>query len=59
MTPEIRVLRQDDPRHDELIAQGWSIIATSWGARLHLDDGADLAPYRRLVARARTAGYQP
>lgn len=57
MSHEIRILREDDALHDALIRQGWTVVATSWGARLHLDDDADLAPYRRLVERAQEAGY--
>ena len=32
------VLRDDDPRADELRESGWTIIAESWGARLEVNE---------------------
>lgn len=53
-----RILRQDDPEHAELLAQGWTVTATSWGARLDLTAGSDLSVYDRAVSAARRAGYE-
>lgn len=30
---QVEILREDDPRATELQAQGWTVVATSWGAR--------------------------
>lgn len=53
-----RFLRQDDPEHAALLAQGWTVAATSWGARLDLAGDSDLAVYDRAVGAARDAGYE-
>lgn len=44
------ILREDDPRVAGLLAENFHVIATSWGARLHLGDDADLGLYERSVA---------
>ncbi|MCD2443710.1 acetyltransferase, partial [Agromyces sp. SYSU K20354] len=49
------VLRADDPRRDELEAQGWSIAATSWAAQLTAP-AADVDRLRTLVDRMRGYG---
>lgn len=54
----IRILREDDPEHARLLAEGWEVVATSWGARLHLGDDADLSPLLDAVAAAQDAGYE-
>lgn len=53
----IRILREDDPEHDRLLADGWRVVGTSWGARLALPDNADLTAYREAVAAAQGDGY--
>lgn len=58
VSPEIRILREDDPEHDSLLAQGWEVVATSWGARLSLPDDADPAPLRRRIEEAESLGYR-
>ncbi|MEX3566151.1 GNAT family N-acetyltransferase [Micrococcus endophyticus] len=53
-----RVVREDDAEAIRLQDAGWTQASTSWGARLHLADDADLAPYERRVAAVRAAGFQ-
>lgn len=51
---DARVLRADDPEAARLLAEGWAVVAESWGARLRDPDPDRL---RLLVERAETAGY--
>lgn len=51
------MLEATDPRVDELIAAGHRIVAESWGARLRIRSGAELAPARLATARARAQGF--
>ncbi|MBM7411539.1 GNAT superfamily N-acetyltransferase [Clavibacter michiganensis] len=44
------IARSDDPRATRLAAEGWIVIARSWGAQLDAAD-ADLALLRALVDR--------
>lgn len=55
---EARVLRQDTAEAAALQDAGWTVRSRSWGARLHLADDADLAPYRDLVAAAEAQGVE-
>lgn len=55
---EARVLREDDSDAAALLDAGWSVESTSWGARLHLADDADLAPYEHRVRRAAEQGLE-
>lgn len=55
---DIAILREDDPRHDRLLSEGWTIVGQSWGARLQLGDGANTQALDDAVAQARTIGYQ-
>ncbi len=58
MSPTIHVLREDDPQHALLLAQGWRVVATSWGARLRLSDDADLTGLHAAVDRVSSDGYE-
>ncbi|WP_194784770.1 GNAT family N-acetyltransferase [Actinomyces haliotis] len=53
----IRILREDDPEHARLLAEGWEVVAESWGARLRLGDDADLSLLLDAVAVAQDDGY--
>ena len=55
---EARVHREDTAAAAALLDAGWSVRSRSWGARLHLDDDADLAPYRGFVAAAGAQGIE-
>ena len=55
--PDLRILREDDPEHDRLIARGWRIVSRSWGARLTLTEDADVSALEAALAAARRAGY--
>ncbi|GIJ00582.1 hypothetical protein CLV28_1180 [Sediminihabitans luteus] len=50
------VLPSTDPRVPSLLADGWVVVAESWGARLRLRSDADLDPARAALARAVAAG---
>jgi hypothetical protein len=39
MTPDERVLREDDPLAVRLLADGWAVVHESWGARLTVPEG--------------------
>ena len=54
---DLRIVREDDPEHDRLIARGWRIVSRSWGARLTLADGADVSALEAALDAARRAGY--
>lgn len=58
MTTTSAVLRDDDPRCSELTAQGWQVVAQSWGAQLdaaRLDHQAQ-QDLRAIVEVARASG---
>ena len=55
---DARVHREDSAEAAALLDAGWSVRSRSWGARLHLDDDADLAPYRGHVAAAEARGIE-
>jgi hypothetical protein len=55
MTVVARVLRSDHPVRVELIASGWVIDSTSWGAPLRVD-GAVLERLEHLVGASREQG---
>lgn len=61
--PEIRVLREDDPETEVLRGEGWSVVAESWGARLHLPPSGDehdaaLVACLDAVAEATRTGWR-
>lgn len=53
------VLRADDPRCPRVEADGWELVATSWGARLEVDsaDHRAIARLRRLADPTQDLGY--
>lgn len=53
---DARVLREDNPEAAALLDAGWTVESTSWGARLHLADDADLGPYERRLQAATDQG---
>ncbi|WP_216378650.1 GNAT family N-acetyltransferase [Arcanobacterium phocae] len=53
-----RILREDSPEVHQLNQAGWTVGSTSWGARLFLDDDADLSSYHRYVDDTVRAGFQ-
>lgn len=53
----MKILREDDPRCLDLQDAGWRVVATSWGARLHLHQD-DMPRLRRLVESIQGRGYQ-
>jgi GNAT superfamily N-acetyltransferase len=55
MPDTARVLRSEDPAQDELIADGWVIESTSWGARLRVDSAA-LRTLETLISTRREQG---
>lgn len=56
MGNETVVLRDDDPRRDDLEARGYIVVGQSWGARLELSDPPDLSIFRRALARGQAGG---
>jgi GNAT superfamily N-acetyltransferase len=56
MTPDLRVVREDDPRCAEFEAAGYRVVGESWGARLRLSEPPDLSVSRDAVARAEATG---
>ncbi|EEH65646.1 hypothetical protein HMPREF0058_1616 [Actinomyces urogenitalis DSM 15434] len=58
MSDSSRILREDDPEHAVLLAQGWTVTHRSWGARLVLAGDADLGPMVEAAAAAQAAGYE-
>ena len=45
-----KVVRSDTEEAAELQDAGWVVTAESWGARLHLEENADLALYHNAIA---------
>lgn len=58
MTGEIEIVRADDPRATALLADGWTVVAESWGARLRLGEPPALDVAHAAVADAERAGYE-
>jgi GNAT superfamily N-acetyltransferase len=55
-TPDVQVVREDDPRCAELEAAGYRVVGESWGARLRLSEPPDLSVMQGAVVRAEAAG---
>lgn len=55
-TPDVQVVREDDPRCAELEATGYRVVGESWGARLRLSEPPDLSVLQGAVVRAEAAG---
>lgn len=55
MSDSVRVVRWDGPAYERLIAEGWLVDSTSWGARLRLD-GERAERLRNLVRTYRDRG---
>lgn len=58
MDDDTLVLRDDDPRAGELLAAGHVIVATSWGARLHVESPDAAARRMRMLLAAVGDGYR-
>lgn len=56
MGNETVVLRDDDPRRDDLESRGYTVVGQSWGARLKLEDPPDLSIFRRALDRVTAGG---
>ncbi len=54
--PRTVVLRDDDPAVVGLLADGFVVVAESWGARLHVRHDTDLEPARRALAHVAALG---
>jgi predicted GNAT family acetyltransferase len=50
-----RVLREDDPRAEELLEQGWTVAHRSWAARLR---AAEVEALADLVSVAEASGHR-
>jgi GNAT superfamily N-acetyltransferase len=55
-TPDVQVVRVDDPRCAELEAAGYRVVGESWGARLRLAEPLDLSVMQDAIVRAEAAG---
>jgi GNAT superfamily N-acetyltransferase len=55
-TPDVQVVRDDDPLCAELEATGYRVVGESWGARLRLSEPPDLSVMQGAVVRAEAAG---
>ncbi|HET8958111.1 MAG TPA: GNAT family N-acetyltransferase [Microcella sp.] len=55
---DTQILRQDDPRVSELLAQGYRLVGESWGANLHLPTTPDLSSYAARVDAIRARGIE-
>ncbi|RZS56524.1 hypothetical protein EV141_1988 [Microcella putealis] len=53
---DTQILRQDDPRVPELLAQGYRLVGESWGATLRLPADVDLSSYTARVDALRARG---
>lgn len=57
MPSDVVIVREDDPRCNELEIDGYEIIGYSWGANLRLDDSSDLTNLGERVRRVRSEGF--
>lgn len=58
MIQKIEILRDTDSRCTALEASGYTLVGESWGARLRLDEKADLRSYNQAVHGASTRGIE-
>ncbi len=49
---DIQIIRADDPRVDDLEADGYRLVGESWGARLRFTESPDLTKLEQAVHRA-------
>lgn len=49
---DIQIVRADDPRVDDLEADGYRLVGESWGARLRFTESPDLTKLEQAVHRA-------
>lgn len=56
MTQSIEVLRDTDSRCAELEANGYTLVAESWGARLRCNEDEDSSVFRQATAKVREKG---
>jgi len=52
------VLREDDPRREDVESLGYTVVGESWGARLELADAPDLSIFRGALSRVEHAGIK-
>ena len=50
------VLREDDPRREDVESRGYMVVGQSWGARLELADAPEMSIFRGALARVERAG---
>lgn len=53
---DIQIIRADDPRVDDLEADGYRLVGESWGARLRFTESPDLTKLEQAVHRAEASG---
>ena len=51
MSQDVQILRDTDPRCDELETTGYTLVGESWGARLRLAGDNDLSIYSEAIRR--------
>lgn len=56
MSQDVQILRDTDPRCDELETAGYTLVGESWGARRRLAGDNDLSTYSEVVARVSENG---
>jgi len=56
VTQSIEVLRDSDPRCAELEANGYTLVAESWGARLRFNEDVDFSIFRQATSKVREKG---
>ena len=53
---DIQIVRAEDPRVDDLEADGYRLVGESWGARLRFTESPDLTKLEQAVHRAEVSG---
>ena len=53
---DIQIIRADDPRVDDLEADGYRLVGESWGARLRFTESPDLTKLEQAVHRVEVSG---
>jgi GNAT superfamily N-acetyltransferase len=55
-SPDVQIVRDDDPRCAVLEAAGYRVVGESWAARLRLSDPPDLSVLQAAIRRGEAAG---
>ena len=55
---DYEIVRNDNPKCEELEKAGYTLVATSWGAHLDTDNNFDIENLKKRIENCKTNGYK-